>query len=191
MGSIVPRVLFSRTIDRTENSSLITASYKTGVYLAMRMIVVSDTHGDLRGFKAIIDQQPKADLFIHLGDCEWDLDQIKTTFPDKQFLSVAGNCDFGSDTPTENETVACGRRIFYTHGHPYHVKFGYASAIGEARRRGADILLFGHTHLAYTAYEDGLYIMNPGSVGHPRDSHPTYGVLDITDAGIVLNIAEV
>jgi phosphoesterase, MJ0936 family len=178
-------------MSRTANASLIGLLAKLEWNLVMRIIVISDTHGDLSGFERAVDQQPKADLFIHLGDCERDLDQVKPLFPDKRFLSVAGNCDFGSDTPTESETIARGRRIFFTHGHPYHVKFGYASAIGEARRRGADILLFGHTHLPYTAYEDGLYIMNPGSLGHPRDGHPTYGIVDITDAGIVLNIAEV
>lgn len=157
----------------------------------MRIVVISDTHGDLSGFEQAVSQQQKADIFIHLGDCERDLDSVKTIFPDKKFLSVSGNCDFGSVTPTEDEIEACGKRIFFTHGHTYYVKSGYSSAINEARRRKADILLFGHTHLPFTSYEDGLYIMNPGSVGHPAEGKPTYGIIDITEAGIVLNIAEV
>ncbi|MFR3419646.1 MAG: metallophosphoesterase family protein [Eubacterium sp.] len=44
------------------------------------------------------------------------------------------------------------------------------------KRRNADIVLFGHTHNQYTEYLDGLYIMNPGSVGMNGD----YGVIDIT-----------
>lgn len=157
----------------------------------MRIVVISDTHGALSGFEQAITQQPRADLFIHLGDCERDLDDVKAFFPDKQFLGVSGNCDFGSITPPEGETVVCGKRIFYTHGHTYHVKYGYLSVIDEARRRHADILLFGHTHLPFTSYEDGLYIMNPGSIGHPSQGGPSYGIIDITKAGIVLNIAEV
>ncbi len=114
-----------------------------------------------------------------------------SAFPHKQFLIVAGNNDYSSEFPTESETVLAGKRIFYAHGHTYYVKFGISNIIGEAKRRKADILLFGHTHFAYTSYEDGLYIMNPGSVGHPAQGRPTYGVVDITGAGIVTYIVEV
>ncbi len=47
-----------------------------------------------------------------------------------------------------------------------------------------DILLFGHTHVPYTAYDDGMYIMNPGSIGYTG----TYGIVDITPSGIMTNI---
>lgn len=157
----------------------------------MRIVVISDTHGDFSNFELVMSEQPKADLFIHLGDCERDLDDIRPLFPDRRFLGVSGNCDFGSATPAEGETVAAGKHIFYTHGHTYHVKYGPADVVDEARRRKADIVLFGHTHLPVATYEDGLYIMNPGSLGHPIAGGPTYGVIDITEAGIVTNIVEV
>lgn len=157
----------------------------------MRIVVISDTHGDIAGLYKVIDQQRKADVFIFLGDCERDIEDAQSVFPGKQFLKVAGNCDFGSESQTDGETVISGKRIFYTHGHIYHVKFGPSTIIGEARRRKADILLYGHTHVAYTTYEEGLYIMNPGSVGHPAEGRPTYGIVDITAAGIVMNIVEV
>jgi uncharacterized protein len=157
----------------------------------MRIVVISDTHGDFSGFELAVSQQPKADLFIHLGDCERDVDDIKSLFPDKQFLTVSGNCDFGSITPPEDEIIVCDKRIFFTHGHTYRVKYSPYQAIDEAKRRKSDILLFGHTHLPFTSYEDGLYVMNPGSIGHPAEGKPTYGVIDITKAGIVTNIVEV
>lgn len=156
----------------------------------MRIIVVSDTHGDLADFERVIDRQKNADMFIHLGDCERDVDDIKYLLHDKMILNVSGNCDFASVKPSESETVAAGKKIFFTHGHNYHVKYGINSVIGEARSRKADILLFGHTHIPLSSYEDGLYIMNPGSLGHPREGKSTYGIIDITDAGIVVNIAE-
>ena len=58
--------------------------------------------------------------------------------------------------------------------------------IDEAKKKGADIVLFGHTHLQYTDYIDGLYVMNPGSVG----MFGQYGVIDITDKGDVMLIEE-
>lgn len=38
-----------------------------------------------------------------------------------------------------------------------------------------------------TDYDDGLYVMNPGSL---RGAYATYGILDITEAGIVTNIVK-
>lgn len=52
-----------------------------------------------------------------------------------------------------------------------------------AKERGADVLLYGHTHVPMTDYEDGLYILNPGSL-----RSGTYGVVDLSGAGVVLNI---
>jgi putative phosphoesterase len=43
-----------------------------------------------------------------------------------------------------------------------------------------DGLILGHTHIQYKTTIDGKLIVNPGSVGQPRDSDPTaaYAVLD-------------
>ena len=157
----------------------------------MRIVAVSDTHGKIDRLEAVLRQQPRADYFLHLGDVYFDVVEARMSYPNRNIICVAGNGDYGSDLPLEDELVTCGKRIFYTHGHRYFVKSGYGRIIQEAQKRGADILLFGHTHVAYTAYENGLYIMNPGSLGHPEDGRPTYGVIDITAAGIVTNIAEV
>lgn len=157
----------------------------------MRIVVLSDTHRNISDLVKAVEQQGKADVFIHLGDLESDVEYVKNMFPDKRFLNVPGNCDFGSQDAVDGEIVLSGKRIFYTHGHAYHVKFGTYDIICEARRRKADILLFGHTHVPVNAYEDGLYIMNPGSIGHPVEGGPTYGIIDITHAGIAMNVVEV
>ena len=49
-----------------------------------------------------------------------------------------------------------------------------------------DGIVLGHTHVQHEATIDGRLIVNPGSVGQPRDRDPraAYGVLD-TDAGTV------
>ena len=40
--------------------------------------------------------------------------------------------------------------------------------------------------------ENGIYIMNPGSASSPRDGKkPSYGIIDITKSGILMNIADV
>lgn len=154
----------------------------------MRILVISDTHGDEYSLRQAIARQPEAQLIFHLGDGAREAQYIADDFPGKLRI-VRGNSDFGyssilSETGIE---VASGHRIFYTHGHRYNVKMGYYHIICAARERNAKILLFGHTHTPFCEYEDGLYILNPGSLANCRQ---TYGIIDITPAGIVPNIVE-
>jgi putative phosphoesterase len=80
------------------------------------------------------------------------------------------------------------RRILFVHGHTFQVKQSTDLIVAEAQLVQADVALFGHTHVAMTKYVDGVYLLNPGSVCQPRHGKPTYGVIDITDAGIVPRI---
>lgn len=152
----------------------------------MRILVASDTHRDFYSLQQAVLQQPKAEVVIHLGDGEDDAEQIKILYPQKMMLQVRGNCDWGSMLPADGEITLEGKHIFYTHGHNYNVKYGMYTVVMAAREKKADILLFGHTHHELTEYEDGLYIMNPGSLSHGS----TYGIIDITPAGIVTNIVK-
>ena len=151
----------------------------------MRILVASDTHHDFHALKRAVECQPSAEIVIHLGDGADDAEDVKYPFPQKMFLQVRGNCDWGSVLPYQGEYILNKKTIFYTHGHIYQVKYGLETFIAAARDRHADIALFGHTHDPMTDYRDGLYLMNPGSLS---GSDGTYGILDITPAGIVTNI---
>lgn len=151
----------------------------------MRILVLSDSHGMESNVRRAILAQPTADIVIHLGDGEEEMRRVKQSFPEKMFLQARGNCDWGVCAPYEGEYTQDGVKIFYTHGHLYHVKSGLYNAVLAARDKKAQVLLYGHTHQALTDYDDGLYIMNPGAIG----SYPgTYGTLDITPQGIVTNV---
>lgn len=150
----------------------------------MRILVTSDSHGNEDNLRRAILAQPKAEIVIHLGDGETEADRMKRSFPEKMFLQVRGNCDWGSNLPTEGVYDVQGVKIFYTHGHMYGVKSGLYNAVCAAREKGASILLYGHTHLAMTDYEDGLHIMNPGSLGGWK---PSYGTIDIFENSILTN----
>ncbi len=148
----------------------------------MRIVVISDSHRRVsRLFEAVEKHKESTDLFIFLGDGEDDFDNVLALYPELKYERVAGNCDWYSNLPLYGEINVQGKKIFFSHGHPYHVKFGYEEIINEAKKRKADICLFGHTHIQYTNYDDGLYIMNPGSVADGN-----YGMIDITDKGIML-----
>ena len=68
-----------------------------------------------------------------------------------------------------------------THGHSYHVSMGVVRLREEAKRRKADIVMFGHTHKPYVDTEGDLTIINPGSLSYPRQEgrRASYIVMEI------------
>ena len=143
---------------------------------------MSDSHRATGNLFEIVEKHINTtDLFIFLGDGENDFDDVLTLYPDLKYERVSGNCDWYSTYPLYKSITAQGKKIFFSHAPPFHVKYGDDEIIRAARTETADICLFGHTHNQYTNYDDGLYIMNPGAV---RDGK--YGMIDITKSGIML-----
>lgn len=159
----------------------------------MRIIVFSDTHGKTGALFDVVEMHLKsADMFIHLGDGEQEADMLKSVYPYIDLRYLRGNCDYNSAAPDILTIEAdFGVKIVASHGHTLGVKYGLEMLIDKAEQKGAKIALYGHTHQRYSSYENGLYIMNPGSLSQPRDFFPpSYGIIDITAKGIVTNIAE-
>lgn len=154
----------------------------------MRIVVLSDAHGYTTPIEKAIEQS-KPDAVIYCGDGAERAEDISYLYKDIDFYFVKGNCDFG-DYPIEQEIKIGSKKIFFTHGHKYSVKSGYNEIIKEAKRRAVDILLFGHTHIPFTEYDEGLYIMNPGSCAMATLGSPTYGFIDIVGNSIVANIVK-
>jgi len=153
----------------------------------MRVLVLSDTHGDVFSVRQALMSQPSAEVVFHLGDGAQDLMNLRTSFREKMFIQLRGNCDWGSSLPYDEEIDIEGVKIFAAHGHLYQVKLGETELLSAARRRGADIMLYGHTHVPDNRYEDGLYIFNPGSL---HGYNGSYGYIDLTKQGIVTNIVK-
>lgn len=153
----------------------------------MKILAVSDSHGDFQSFHRLVRAQTKAEVVLFLGDGEEEFNDIKILFPEKMFIGVKGNNDWGSSLPVFEERVIEGKRIFMTHGHTYGVKFGLSRLIEEGKKRGADIVLFGHTHVPHISYKDGMYVMNPGALHRFSSS---YGVIDIQKGDVLVNTAE-
>lgn len=146
----------------------------------MRVLVVSDVHGKLNVLREAIEAQPTARDVIFLGDGLRQVEDVMDLYPDRTFYTVPGNCDFGAKgIPIRQETFG-GKRFYFTHGHLHGVKSGLYRLDLAAREAEADIALFGHTHVAYEEYADGLYLFNPGSLGYDY----SYGYVDVVPGGI-------
>ena len=148
----------------------------------MKVLVISDTHGNANcAFRAHSLSEP-VDVIIHLGDGAADADLLREAL-DVPVINVAGNCDLGSAAPREQVWECEGKRILLTHGDLYQVKRGLAGLLQRAEEIGADAVLFGHTHQGVLENHAGLLLVNPGTLSH-AGHHRSYAVLTISPDGI-------
>ena len=147
----------------------------------MRILVVSDTHGREDNLRRILKEKGTPDVMIHLGDSECGEYGI-TSLTDCPVHMVAGNCDFFTDLPRAKIVEIGGYKFLLTHGHYHYVNMGTADLRRDARINACDAVLFGHTHQPYLDQsEQGLTVMNPGSLSKPRQDgkRPSYGEIRI------------
>lgn len=147
----------------------------------MKIIVLSDSHGDIDKAEEAVRSNSDADLIIHLGDYYRDAQKLANMFPDIPVVYIYGNSDFMvEDVQAERLIECCGKKIFLTHGHRYSVKMGYEKLYKKAEELGVDMLLFGHTHVTDIVKRGNYYILNPGSISEPRDdSYESYAIIRI------------
>lgn len=158
----------------------------------MRLLVISDSHGKSGVIDRILLSQPKALNVFFLGDKVEDIEDMIYLYPERNFYIVSGNCDFFSSYKSFDFVKLGKHKILFTHGHTFGVKYGSVSALKKAAsQNGCDIVLYGHTHIANTEYENGLYIVNPGSCSCSREGSNSYAVIDLLDNGILPQIIEI
>jgi Predicted phosphoesterase len=93
--------------------------------------------------------------------------------------------DWLADRP-DRRSVADGR-VRIVHGHPDDVDhYTYPAEFDPALLAAADgpaALVVGHTHVQHHERHDEGTVLNPGSVGQPRDGDPraAYAVLDLSE----------
>ena len=133
----------------------------------MKILIVSDTHGVHRNYDKVIEREGKIDMLLHTGDIEGGELYVENTAGCPAYM-VAGNCDFYSVLPGEEEVEIGGYKIFMTHGHGYYVSRGTERLKDEARKRGAQIAIYGHTHIPEIDLDGDVKVINPGSLSFPR-----------------------
>ena len=144
----------------------------------IKICVFSDSHSRTAPMIAAIEREKPA-LCFFLGDGERDLAAVQTRFPRLPFYAVRGNCDPCSQLSASLVCAVGPVRIFAAHGHQYNVKYepDLETLAEAARRAGASVALFGHTHLSRTERQGDLLLLNPGAIG--RSAHASYGLLTL------------
>ena len=155
----------------------------------MKVLIVSDTHRKDTNLQEVIARTKPFDMLIHLGDAEGSEDRIRRWCMDQnpacEIHIVQGNNDFLSALPREEEVMIGKYRALLTHGHYYGVSVGPERLLEEAEYRGVQMAMFGHTHKPMLAEENGIVLLNPGSLSYPRQEgrRPSYMQIEIDREG--------
>lgn len=150
----------------------------------MKILIVSDTHGHESGLEEAIEKETPFDMLIHCGDVE-GREFIVEAMAECPCSIVAGNNDFFSDLPREDEFRISGKRVLVTHGHYYGISAGMDVLIQAAKSRGCEIVFYGHTHRPEIKEENGVLAINPGSLAYPRQrgGEKSYAVMTTDGRG--------
>lgn len=164
---------------------------KTGVCYNgdMRILIISDSHGNRSLALSACNQAEAVDCVIHLGDGSDDI-ELLSWVPNLTVIRLAGNCDPGSNAPRELLWECEGKRLLLAHGDRYGVKSGLGGLVQRGIEAGADCVLFGHTHCATVITLSDILFVNPGTL--MRSTQPTtFAILEITPEGISANLHEI
>jgi putative phosphoesterase len=154
----------------------------------VRIGVISDTHGKLD--QKVLELFAGVRRIIHAGDIGdeeliWQLEAVAPV------IAVRGNND--ADTlcfPNERMAVIEGRTFYVRH------QFATVEKLTAAQQRiieqrMPDVVIFGHSHKAYSGEWRGTLLFNPGGAGPKRFNLPrTVGLLEIRDEEIVPHILD-
>ena len=150
----------------------------------MRILVISDTHRKLENLEYLLKHIGPVDMLIHLGDVEGQ-ELIIQDMVSCPFYVIAGNNDYFSVLPREMELTIAGKKVLLTHGHRYLVSQGIERVTEEAVARGAEIVMFGHTHKPLVHVGSEVTALSPGSLSYPRQNgrKPSYLMITVDAAG--------
>lgn len=162
----------------------------------MKLGVISDTHGSLSAWRESINYLEDNDMILHAGDLLYH--GARNPLPSGynteglvnelnnfsgNLLAVKGNVDSLVDDwvlpyPLSEYSVVIdnGRKIVIYHGYQHENK---AERVRFANRFGADILIYGHTHKPLIERNEGVILLNPGSVALPKQepAQPTVATI--------------
>jgi putative phosphoesterase len=143
--------------------------------------VISDTHMPARCRRlpdAVFDVFADVDLILHAGDLGalWVLDELSQIAP---IIAVHGNDETSESTkslPYLQTLSVAGHRIVLTHSHypdravemekrkddRWQPKLTRIAEFG--RQNGAEIVIYGHSHIPMSYVHEGIHLINPGAI---------------------------
>lgn len=129
----------------------------------MKIIIVSDSHGNSGVLDRIFSEERGMDAVIHLGDGARDLMGHNEYIGRIPVCSIKGNNDFYcNDAAPRLITYFDNIKLYACHGHLLDVKYGLTKLYYTALQEECSLALFGHTHIPHKEAIDGVTLFNPG-----------------------------
>ncbi len=149
----------------------------------MKVLVVSDVHGERKRLEEILKTHEDANLVISLGDSE-----LKQKFlQDRDIIAIKGNYPFDKGFAYEHLMDIKGVNTLLVHGHRHKVRSGISRLYHDMVGKNATLALFGHTHQMTFEHCQGRFLLNPGSVAQSRGMETeSYLTMKISDEAIEL-----
>ena len=150
----------------------------------MLIAVTGDTHGRIDAIKNELKGK-KPDYLLHTGDLYPDGIKL-AEYLGIDFKGVRGNCDTGKRGKREQILDLAGHSFCILHGHKHRVKHTLNNVYYYGREIGAEVVVFGHTHIPCCEFHDGIWLINPGSPSLPRSGSMASYVLIKAELDILL-----
>ena len=145
----------------------------------IRLALISDSHGHGPNLRAAAEALAACDALCHMGDVVPDGRRLSQQL-NLPLHAVRGNCDVLAGVADELTLDVAGHKLLLSHGHRYGVKRSMTALSLRARQAGADIVLYGHTHLPQVDWDGPVLFINPGALCDGR-----YAILEFRDNGPV------
>ncbi len=163
----------------------------------VRLLVVSDTHGELDNVKKLIEkaQELKPDIVIHLGDDSPDAEPLKQLNATLYVVPGVYEPHYKDPSTKRRLTIEVeGLKILLSHTDTKHQNDPPEERDPqEVINSGeVDVLLHGHTHIPKVEIRNRKLIINPGHLkttdkkGYP----PTFALIDIDKDKVCVKILE-
>lgn len=158
---------------------------------ALRIVVVSDTHGRPHENATRVVSELSPDVILHGGDIG-ALDVLSPLRALAPVYAVRGNID--APTPDVPDSIefdvvandALLLKILLVHRAVYGPKL-LPDAAALARRISASLVICGHSHVPFIGRDKGITLFNPGSIGPKRFDLPiTLGLSCVDTNGSTL-----
>jgi putative phosphoesterase len=155
----------------------------------LRIAVAGDSHGRIETVARSL-KKADPDYLLFTGDYYSDGKKLARRL-NVDWVGVMGNCDYGQKGKQERQVTLAGRTFYLVHGHQFGVKRNLNSLFYRGQELGADLVLFGHTHVPQCEKIAGTWFVNPGSVSLPRlGGSGSYALIDLDENNITPRIIE-
>jgi putative phosphoesterase len=147
-----------------------------------KLLVLSDTHGEADTLASVLKwaKNNAVDAAVFLGDGIHDMPRAEAAAGFSCTAKIVrGNSDHAAPMQETEIFDFAGHRFFLCHGHRYSLHNGFGLLVAAARSNEADAALYGHTHVPHCEIANGVFLLNPGSIGRPRSSAgATFAVIE-------------